>query len=169
MSQPFSAPENRHHLLLTEAHQVNEFLDARLVGAEVPEGHRSALAENVLALAMQARAWEPAHVVAFFDSQRSGINKMMSALPLTDEGAGKLFITKAAAEAMIAQCVADGSMNDDAASRAAGLFAFLVGHNWPPHFVAALVLADGGIPAQQALTLFGSHPAISRPLRNPPD
>lgn len=54
MSAPFS-PDNRHHLLLTEAHQVNEFLDARLVGAEVPEEHRLDAAVSALELALLAR------------------------------------------------------------------------------------------------------------------
>lgn len=53
MSAPFT--QNRHHLLLTEAHQLNEFLDARLIGAEVPEGQRLAVAHKVLELALDAR------------------------------------------------------------------------------------------------------------------
>lgn len=57
MSAPF-APENRHHLLLTEAHQLNEFLDARLVGAEVPDDQRLATARDVLGLALTARCKE---------------------------------------------------------------------------------------------------------------
>lgn len=55
MSQPFSATENRHHLLLTEAHQVNEFLDARLAGAEVPERQRDEVAAHTLIAALIAR------------------------------------------------------------------------------------------------------------------
>jgi hypothetical protein len=57
MSTPISHAENRHHLLLVEAHQVNEYLDARLVAAEVPDGQRLAVAENVLTLALQAREY----------------------------------------------------------------------------------------------------------------
>ncbi len=53
MSAPFT--QNRHHLLLAEAHQLNEFLDARLIGAEVPEDQRLAVARDVLELAMVAR------------------------------------------------------------------------------------------------------------------
>lgn len=54
MSAPFT-PENRHHLLLTEAHQLNEFLDARLAGAEVPERQRLTVARDVLELATRSR------------------------------------------------------------------------------------------------------------------
>lgn len=53
MSAPFT--QNRHHLLLAEAHQLNEFLDARLIGAEVPEDQRLAVARDVLELALAAR------------------------------------------------------------------------------------------------------------------
>ena len=54
MSAPFS-PENRHHLLLAEAHQVNEFLDARLIGAEVPDGERYSFTVETPLLALIAR------------------------------------------------------------------------------------------------------------------
>lgn len=65
MSAPFS-PDNRHHLLLTEAHQVNEFLDARLAGAEVPEGQRPYIAIRTLELALMARRGDGHYIRRYF-------------------------------------------------------------------------------------------------------
>ncbi len=70
MSHPFSIAENRHHLLLAEAHQVNEFLDARLFAAEVPEDQRLAVAESVLTLALQAREYGVIDALNFFPDLR---------------------------------------------------------------------------------------------------
>ena len=60
MSTPFAPANRHHHLLLVEAHQVNEFLDARLAGAEVPEDRQLAVARDVLELALAARRDEHA-------------------------------------------------------------------------------------------------------------
>lgn len=161
MSAPISHAENRHHLLLAEAHQVNEFLDARLVAAEVPDGQRLAVAENVLTLALQAREYGKSENedTPHIDVRAPCLAEMVRLLPLTDAGRDKLIIDINAADPCLSEYVSDGSAPADPADRALVLYVLLTGRGWPRHFAVAVALADGGRDAVRALWPLCAHPA----------
>lgn len=161
MSHSFSIAENRHHLLLAEAHQVNEFLDARLVAAEVSDGQRLAVAENVLTLALQAREYGKSENedTPHIDVRAPGLAEMVRLLPLTDAGRDKLIIDINAADPCLSEYISDGSAPADPVDRALVLYVLLTGRGWPRHFAVAVALADSGRDAVRALWPLRDHPA----------
>ena len=166
MSAPFS-PENRHHLLLAEAHQVNEFLDARLIGAEVPDDERADIARAVLALALASRRGFPTSIWSNGWHLPAGIADLIDALPLTIEGRAKLAADIAAAEALLVETTSAGCLDgSNEATRAIGLFVYLTDKGWPGHFATACALAETDLSAKAPLTLLGTLPVVStRPQR----
>lgn len=97
----------------------------------------------------------------------TGIAALLRALPLTEDGQRKLVNDLGAIEALITECIDDGSLSDHPVTRAICLSAGLAGYGWPPYFATALALADHGTPAQHALIPLGTPPEISMPTHNP--
>ncbi len=160
MSHPFSIAENRHHLLLAEAHQVNEFLDARLFAAEVPEDQRLAVAESVLTLALQAREYGVIDALNFFPDLRPGVRELLRDLPTTKAEQDNLAIGIGVAERRIAAGIGDGSLEDDPVTRAVVIQMSLAYSGWPLSLATAVALADGGAISARVFRVLDKLPEV---------